>query len=60
MQSLNHNEGITFIVVSHDTAITRYAERIYHLKMGKIEKIVDNPISKGNNIELPEFKKVQE
>ena len=59
MQTLNREEGITFIVVSHDTSITRYAERIYHLKMGKIEKIVENPNSKENAPNLPEFKKVQ-
>ena len=56
MQTLNREEGITFIVVSHDTSITRYAERIYHLKMGKIDKIIT---SKENEANLPEFKKVQ-
>ncbi len=60
MQSLNQEEKITFIVVSHDTSITRYAERIYHLKMGKIEKIVDLANSPDNRANLPEFKKVQE
>lgn len=40
MQELNREEGITFIVVSHDLNITKFADRVYHLKMGKIENIV--------------------
>ncbi|WP_371806508.1 ABC transporter ATP-binding protein [Candidatus Lokiarchaeum ossiferum] len=60
MQTLNREEGSTFIVVSHDTSITRYADRIFHLKMGKIEKIIENPNSTENVTNLPEFKKVQE
>ena len=39
MRKLNEEEGITFIVVSHDIAITQFAERVFHLKMGKIDKI---------------------
>lgn len=39
MRKLNEEEDITFIVVSHDTSITRFGERVYHLKMGKIEDI---------------------
>ncbi|MHA1563327.1 MAG: ABC transporter ATP-binding protein, partial [Promethearchaeota archaeon] len=39
MRNLNKKEGTTFIVVSHDINITKYADRVYHLKMGKIEKI---------------------
>ncbi|MHA1200336.1 MAG: ABC transporter ATP-binding protein [Candidatus Heimdallarchaeaceae archaeon] len=38
---LNEKEGTTLIVVSHDTNITRYADRVFHLRMGKIEKIED-------------------
>jgi putative ABC transport system ATP-binding protein len=41
MQDLNEENESTFIVVSHDTSITQYADRVYHLKMGKIEKITD-------------------
>jgi putative ABC transport system ATP-binding protein len=40
MQTLNKEQNITFIVVSHDTGITQFAKRVYHLKMGKIEKII--------------------
>jgi putative ABC transport system ATP-binding protein len=39
MQRLNKEERITFVVVSHDNSITQYADRVYHLKMGKIENI---------------------
>ncbi len=39
MRNLNKKEGTTFIVVSHDINITKYADRVFHLKMGKIEKI---------------------
>ena len=38
MQKLNKEEGITFIVVSHDKSITKYADRVFELKMGKIDK----------------------
>ncbi|MGQ4873026.1 MAG: ABC transporter ATP-binding protein [Promethearchaeia archaeon] len=43
MKELNKKEGVTFIIVSHDVSITKYAQRVYHLKMGKIEKIEENP-----------------
>lgn len=39
MQKINREEKITIIAVSHDVSITKYAQRIYHLKMGKIEQI---------------------
>lgn len=39
MKKLNEEENITFIIVSHDTSITKFAKRVYHLKMGKIEKM---------------------
>lgn len=60
MQSLNREEGITFIVVSHDTSLTQYAKRIYHLKMGKIEKIHDHSASNHEPEDFPESKKVME
>lgn len=43
LRNLNLEEGTTLIVVSHDLSITQYAERVYHLKMGKIEKIDNHP-----------------
>ncbi len=43
MKDLNQKEGITFIVVSHDTSITGVADRVIHLMDGQIsnEKIND-------------------
>ncbi len=52
LRELNHQEGTTLIVVSHDISITQYADRVFHLRMGKIEKIED----KIDNIN---FKKVR-
>ncbi|MHA1519101.1 MAG: ABC transporter ATP-binding protein [Promethearchaeota archaeon] len=43
MQTLNEEEKITFIVVSHDIAISKFADRVFHLKMGKIDHIDDHP-----------------
>ena len=45
MQSLNKEQNITFIVVSHDISITQFAKRVYHLKMGKIDKISEPDVS---------------
>ncbi|MHA1211218.1 MAG: ABC transporter ATP-binding protein, partial [Candidatus Heimdallarchaeota archaeon] len=45
MRDLNHQEKTTFIVVSHDISITQYADRVFHLRMGKIEQIEDQPQS---------------
>ncbi len=61
MRELNEEEDVTFVVVSHDIAITEFAKRVYHLKMGKIEKIQENP--RGENIHLQNgqiLKKVKE
>ncbi|MCE7743068.1 MAG: ABC transporter ATP-binding protein [Candidatus Heimdallarchaeota archaeon] len=41
IRELNREEGTTLIVVSHDISITQYADRVFHLRMGKIEKIED-------------------
>lgn len=53
MQHLNKEEGLTFIVVSHDVNITQFADRVVHLKMGKVDKIELNP-------KTPQFIKVNE
>ncbi|MBD3351676.1 MAG: ATP-binding cassette domain-containing protein [Candidatus Lokiarchaeota archaeon] len=55
MKDLNKQEKITFVVVSHDVSITRFADRIYHLKMGKIEKVQEKT---DNDLDLPRSKKV--
>jgi putative ABC transport system ATP-binding protein len=38
MRDLNKNEGITFLVVSHDISITEVADRVLHLMDGTISK----------------------
>lgn len=43
LRELNEKEKTTLIVVSHDISITQYADRVFHLRMGKIEKIEENP-----------------
>jgi len=53
IRDLNKQEGTTLIAVSHDISITQYADRVFHLKMGKIEKIEEQP-------ESVSFKKVRE
>ena len=53
IRDLNKQEGTTLIAVSHDISITQYADRVLHLKMGKIEKIEEQP-------ESVSYKKVRE
>ena len=43
LQELNEKEKTTLVVVSHDINITQYADRVFHLRMGKIEKIEGKP-----------------
>jgi putative ABC transport system ATP-binding protein len=38
MKTLNVREGITFVIVSHDISITQVADRVIHLRDGKIIK----------------------
>ncbi|MCG3223314.1 MAG: ABC transporter ATP-binding protein [Candidatus Heimdallarchaeota archaeon] len=47
LRKLNEKEKTTLIVVSHDISITQYADRVFHLRMGKIEKIEENPTDNG-------------
>ncbi len=47
LRELNEKEKTTLIVVSHDISITQYADRVFHLRMGKIEKIEDKPSDHG-------------
>lgn len=56
MRNLNIQEKTTFIVVSHDINITQYADRVFHLRMGKIEKIEENPPvhSSESNLKVPQ------
>ncbi|MHA1121228.1 MAG: ABC transporter ATP-binding protein [Candidatus Heimdallarchaeota archaeon] len=43
MLNLNRQENTTFVVVSHDLNITQYADRVFHLRMGKIVQIEEQP-----------------
>jgi ABC-type lipoprotein export system ATPase subunit len=38
MQRLNQERGQTFIVVTHDTSITRIASRVIHLRDGRVAR----------------------
>ena len=38
MKKLNQEENITFIVVSHDNELIRYADRVIYISDGKIEE----------------------
>ena len=42
LKKLNHELHTTFIVVSHDISITKYADRVYHLRDGKIQNVESN------------------
>lgn len=48
LKKLNHELNTTFIVVSHDISITKYADRVYHLRDGKIQTVqtADEPTAK--------------
>jgi putative ABC transport system ATP-binding protein len=42
MREINRTEGITFILVTHNSVIASMADRVIYLKDGKIDKIVEN------------------
>jgi putative ABC transport system ATP-binding protein len=56
LKKMNHELGITFIVVSHDISITKYADRVYHLRDGKITNVELNGENKESH---PDSKKVK-
>ncbi|MHA2371021.1 MAG: ABC transporter ATP-binding protein [Candidatus Hodarchaeales archaeon] len=39
MKEMNQEWGLTFVVVSHDISITEIADRVYHLRDGKIIQV---------------------
>lgn len=42
MREVCHNEGITFTIVTHNSAIAQMSDRIVHLKDGTIDKVEEN------------------
>ncbi len=42
MRDINRNEGVTFILVTHNSVIADMADKIVHLKDGKVARIVMN------------------
>lgn len=55
LKKMNSELGNTFLVVSHDISITTYADRVYHLRDGKIIEVEENGT---NHQKLPISKKV--
>jgi putative ABC transport system ATP-binding protein len=52
MKTLNSQEGITFVIVSHDISIAQIADRVIHLRDGKILKdTISQPSAKKVNAE---------
>ncbi|MFW9929574.1 MAG: ABC transporter ATP-binding protein [Candidatus Thorarchaeota archaeon] len=61
MKEMNKSLKSTFIVVSHDISITGHADRVFHLRDGKIIKVddhVDKSIYENNS--MPARKKVDD
>ncbi|MFX1513391.1 MAG: ABC transporter ATP-binding protein [Promethearchaeota archaeon] len=48
MKELNKKFGGTYIVVSHDLSITEKADRVFHLRDGKIVSVEDDPKHRKN------------
>ncbi|MHA2364901.1 MAG: ABC transporter ATP-binding protein [Candidatus Hodarchaeales archaeon] len=61
MKKMNQDLGSTFIVVSHDISITEHADRVFHLRDGKIIEVEDkrgNGSKTTGSSEAPTRKKV--
>lgn len=57
LKKMNHELGTTFLVVSHDISITKYADRVYHLRDGKVLNVEE-----GDKLDhmMPQAKKVMQ
>ncbi len=42
MRDINRDEGVTFILVTHNSVIAEMADRVVHLKDGKVARIIVN------------------
>lgn len=49
MKKMNEEWGLTFVVVSHDISITEHADRVYHLRDGRIVKVEGKDERQKNN-----------
>ncbi|PID86192.1 MAG: hypothetical protein CSA11_02225 [Chloroflexi bacterium] len=51
LQQLNKEQGITLVVVTHDAEVAAYADRVVHLRDGKVESISlhseQEPVNRG-------------
>jgi len=43
MREINIKEGITFILVTHNSAIAPIADKVVYLRDGRVESVVENP-----------------
>ena len=50
-----HAQGATIVIVTHDPVVAQYAERVIHLKDGRVDTEVHN----GKNHSLPAAKEVE-
>jgi putative ABC transport system ATP-binding protein len=46
VRRLNREQGMTVILITHNSAIAPMADRVIHMKSGKVSKIIvnENPI----------------
>ncbi|MBR9707232.1 MAG: ABC transporter ATP-binding protein [Candidatus Diapherotrites archaeon] len=47
MKHLNEVEGRTFVVVTHDPALVNFADQVFYIRDGKIEKVVERKKKKS-------------
>jgi putative ABC transport system ATP-binding protein len=43
MRTLSRETGQTFVIVTHNSAISMIADRVIRLSSGKVHNIVENP-----------------
>jgi ABC-type lipoprotein export system ATPase subunit len=49
-----HEQGVTIVIITHDSDIARYAERMIHLRDGLITGIEDKTSLGGDHIAVKE------
>jgi putative ABC transport system ATP-binding protein len=43
MRALNRETGQTFVIVTHNSAISTIADRVIRLGSGRVQNIIENP-----------------